>query len=221
MQGKAQIRAVVLVALALASGSCARGSNPGSGALGQSPVDFETNEPTVPPSGVQPLPSDVVNNPFSGTDWDNPLADGVILSTVAEAQSYVSFKLVGPENIDRPARVSVNGPIDEAMPDRMAAFVYDTDRYGRIDLTEGVAQMSPEQWQQAASDVAANTGKPGYYGSGETIPLQPNLTALITTTADGSISVVEWQQAGVDLTIYGPTLDRAAVQQLALIVSSG
>ena len=65
-----------------------------------------------------------------------------------------------------------------------------------------------------------DVGQPGYYGSAFLEPLDSGSPVLVTTTPDGSISIAEWVQGGVDIAVLGPALQSDQAKTIAKAISA-
>lgn len=188
---------------------CANTPSSSSAGGGDSPEDTRT----------KPLPSALVDDPNAGVDWEHPIQDGVKVGSLDDAMTTLQFDAVVPADLPGPAWVMVTGPADEAMAERALAIGYDTKDYGRVVVLEAPAQETPDEWYASAETLVEATGTPGYYGSAELVDLANGTQALLTTSADGKHSTMMWVEAGTEVAVQGPSLDReGAVEYSDLIV---
>ncbi|MBI3647211.1 MAG: hypothetical protein HY240_00375 [Actinobacteria bacterium] len=103
---------------------------------------------------------------------------------------------------------------------RVLALLYDTSDFGRLVVQEYPAQQSLSDWLEAAKATVGDTGQPGYYGSAELVTLADGAQGLLTTTPNGKLSVMEWLEDDVDMTVMGPQLDKAGATRYANLVVS-
>ena len=176
------------------------------------PAASPTEESTQGES-TQPLPSELVNDPLSGMDLDDPILNGEQAASLDEAQSHLAFKIVGARAIGDPYGIFVTGPLDTEDGD-------DFRRYTWGDVVEAPAQLTEQEWEKAAATAVGDVGQPGYYGSAVLEPLDSGSPVLVTTTPDGSISIAEWVQGGVDIAVLGPALQSDQAKTIAKAISA-
>lgn len=75
--------------------------------------------------------------------------------------------------------------------------------------------MTVPQFRHVIASSVALNGNPSTSGTATGVTVQGRYPALITTTADGSRSEIEWIAAGVDYHVLGPSLSKRACVYLA------
>ena len=156
----------------------------------------------------------------SGMDLDDPILNGEQAASLDEAQSHLAFKIVGARAIGDPYGIFVTGPLDTEDGFRSLGLTYHSEQFGQVDVVEAPAQLTEQEWEKAAATAVGDVGQPGYYGSAVLEPLDSGSPVLVTTTPDGSISIAEWVQGGVDIAVLGPALQSDQAKTIAKAISA-
>jgi hypothetical protein len=77
---------------------------------------------------------------------------------------------------------------------------------GLADVHEEMPQVTVRQFRQVIAQWVALNGDPNTSGTATDVTLHGRYPALMTTTADGSRSEIEWIEARMDYHILGPSL---------------
>jgi hypothetical protein len=195
------IRALVLVlGLAIVTTSCASGaggdSTAASGATGATSYVESSlqDDPVDPNAGFD----EVVPN------WDNPV-EGPPVESAADATNDVTFDVREPTGLGQAIGIFVS---PEEVPKEAAAvaFVYDTSDFGRVDVVEHLPESSPEEYQKFHEYLVSINGDPLVHGRFDLVTIRSGVEALVTTSEDGSRSVVFWLEDGIEFIVEGPTL---------------
>ena len=145
-------------------------------------------------------------------NWKDP--GGSAVASAAAAQKRVPFRirlLPGPQ----PYRILVTHPLGTAI-----VVLQYREPFGLVDIWEETPQITARQFRRVITQWVALTGDPGTSGTGTSVHVRGRYPALITTTADGRPSDIEWIQAGVEYLIRGPTLTRRDCVRLASQLAS-
>jgi hypothetical protein len=196
-----------LTALAVSSAflSAGCGSAIGTGSMASTGVSSSSSSTTPdPPDSTGPI----VREP----DWNNP-AQGTPVDSLAAAQQAIKLNAIQPSTAIDPQVFVTNTTMDAQY--RGVQFTWNSPQYGQVAVQESPEDSSVDQWQSDIKSIAAQTGQPGVYGSGEVVMITPGVPALITTTADGARSDIWWYDAGLSVHVEGPKLDKQAVVELA------
>jgi hypothetical protein len=144
-------------------------------------------------------------------NWKNP--GGIAVASAAEAQKHVPFRvrlLPGPP----PYRILVTRP-----PTAIVVLQYH-EPFGLVDIWEETPQISSRQFRHLITQWVGLDGNPGTSGTSTSVRVRGRYPALITTTADGRRSDIEWIQSGVEYLIRGPRLAKKDCDRLASQLAS-
>ena len=154
-------------------------------------------------------------------NYTDPL-HGAPLTSVSRANLALSFQVVSP-----PAKwgtpsmsVSPSNPGVDPSTVKMA-FVFTGTEFGTLDVIEGRPQES--NWTAFINGVVEAGKQPGAMGSSEIVSLADGSSALITTSADGQVSDIQWQSPSsrLEYAIQGSALNRdAAIGQANAFIQS-
>ena len=182
-----------LTLAALAMVGCGQAQPPGAGASGATATTTTTTGTTADGS------------PSAEVNWDNPTG-GDQVASYQEAKKEVGADIVDPQGLGDPKWIIVSPPSDI----RVATFVYDNPTYGRIDVEEGPSQFDASSWSDYLKASVEAMTQPYASGSAVTVPVRGDSIGLLTTTADGSYSVLDWldTSTGIETAIRGPSLTK-------------
>jgi len=186
----------------------------GCGRLNSGSATAPSLSPTGPEPSIEPLPSELVANPLASINFDNPIS-GEAVGSLAEASQYLPFAPLDPQGLGAAQAVYVGAPKEYVDASKALALIYDTEQFGRVDVLEGVPDITPVQWLASATSWANSNGQPGHYGTAELLSIRTGVEALLTTSQDGQHSVIEWLDGPIQVEVLGPTLDRDAVLKIA------
>ena len=145
-------------------------------------------------------------------NWKDP--GGIAVASAAAAQKHVPFRvrlLPGPP----PYRILVTRP-----PGTAFVVLQYREPFGLVDIWEETPQITSRQFRHLITQWVALNGNPGTSGTSTSVHVRGRYPALITTTADGRRSDIQWIQAGVEYLIRGPTLTRQDCHRLASQLAS-
>ncbi len=100
--------------------------------------------------------------------------------------------------------------LDARPPGTAIVVLQYREPFGLVDIWEETPQITSRQFRHLITQWVALNGNPGSSGTSTSARVRGRYPALITTTADGRRSGIEWIQAGVEYVIGGPTLTKTA-----------
>jgi hypothetical protein len=78
------------------------------------------------------------------------------------------------------------------------------ESFGLVDIWEETPQITSRQFRHLITQWVALNGNPGTSGTSTSVHVRGRYPALLTATADGRRSDIQWIQAGVQNLIRGP-----------------
>lgn len=150
-------------------------------------------------------------------DWDDPLVNGVEVSTVDETLSLLQFEPRVPSELGDPARLLITDPTSAEVVFRDFAAVFDHPSYGRFWLIERVAELTQDELRSWSNcDPAA-----GCEGVWTLVDIGPGTEGILI---EGPVATsVVWLSTGVRYDVVGPAqtlTGEAALEIAGLVVSS-
>jgi hypothetical protein len=146
-------------------------------------------EPSLPPpqENLQP-------------DWDHPLAGaGVQIPDINSVLGELSFTPIEPKALGTPLSIFMTDPTMGPQDGRVVSFVYQSDLYGRFQVTEGVSQTTQAELEALAKcDPAA-----GCQGAWSLVTVQQATTALLI--AGPTATSIVWLDGDTRFDVVGPT----------------
>jgi hypothetical protein len=148
-------------------------------------------------------------------NYDNPIS-GVSVASVAAAAGDLPFAPVVPRNLGSAKGLFItDSPADEK-GNRAAAFIYDTDAYGRVTVTEGLPPVPADEYDaDQARRVLSPPTDVTVRGKAELVTIRGNVQAVVSLEDDGTLNNVHWLQNGVEVFLRGPTLTRDQALEIA------
>ncbi len=165
-------------------------------------TDVRAAVPNAPPDVVRP-------------DYDHPIPFGVQVASIGTAQALLSFRAYLPEGLGQPSMVLISDPSRLSKADRAIALIYASTADGRLVVTEYPSQETASEWASTIEQSLHANGAPGTSGSAAAFNLATGVQALSTTSQDGSISDIRWQEGGVQTLIEGPTVTASELLRIA------
>jgi hypothetical protein len=148
--------------------------------------------------------------------YKNPIARGTAVLSFRRATKLVSFPLVRPHGLGPVDHVLVSDPRAVPRGSRAVAFVFDTVRYGRVDVAEEPMHVSRAEYDSENRRLLAENGSPLTHGSAAVVTVRGDKQALITTSEDGRLSDIFWMEhRGMEISIIGPSLDSSGCVDIA------
>ncbi len=160
---------------------------------------------TVMESSAPPIPA-------PGTDWDNPIG-GVEVPSLVLAEAALAFDPIVPGGLGDPKTIMIS---DLGTPEdgRVLAFIYDTEKYGRIDVLQRLPDVPVADYDTANDSVVAANDAPGTQGTAEIIEVRAGSRALLLTAPDGVTVRIYWLEDDVEIVVMGPALSRDQALQI-------
>jgi hypothetical protein len=148
--------------------------------------------------------------------YKNPIATGIPVASAAKAAKLVSFPVVTPRGLGPVQRVLISDPHQLRRGNRAVAFVFETRRYGPVDVVEEPMQVSRAEYDRENRGLLAQNGSPLTHGSVALPTVRGDKQALITTSEDGRTSDIFWMEhRGMEISILGPHLNRSDCVRIA------
>jgi hypothetical protein len=149
-------------------------------------------------------------------DYQAPISAAVRVGSVQKANQLLSFKALRPRGLGAAEAVLVTDPKKVSRQSRAIAFLFNTRRYGRVDVAEEPAGLPRAEYDSENRALLAENGSPQTHGSVSIVTVRGNKQALITTGEGVTTSDIFWmEQRGVEISIIGPSLDTSDCVEIA------
>jgi hypothetical protein len=148
-------------------------------------------------------------------NWDHPIGGEAV--SLRKARQSVIFDVVVPRSLGDPKSIFATSPTEAAtLPqDRAVAFVYDTSRYGRVNVVEHIPQVPLDRYDTQNQEVVELAASPDVGGSAEIVVIRRSKKALATTAEDESRSSIFWLEGNIEIVVRGPSLTKEQCIQIA------
>lgn len=141
-------------------------------------------------------------------DWDEPVDDGVRMSSPAEAGSLVGFSPPSPRGLG-PAKLIVVSPGPESeRAFKVLGFVYDSPEYGRVIVRIGLDHVSMAERAASNQAVLVMASEPSATGIAEIVLIRSNIEALMTFSELEPFSDIRWREGALLFYVAGPMLEK-------------
>ncbi len=134
-----------------------------------------------------------------GVDWENPI-HGVEVPSFEAARKELAFDPALPQGLLTPSRILVSDP-GTPKEGRVIAFLYDTDSFGLIVITEAPIEADPEVYDAFNASVPSNAPP----GTAEMKTIRGGSPALLFLGKNGAPAGVYWRQELVEFHVWGPS----------------
>jgi hypothetical protein len=149
-------------------------------------------------------------------DYQAPISAAVRVGSVQKANRLLSFKALRPRGLGAAGAVLVTDPKKTPRQSRAIAFLFNTQRYGRVDVAEEPAGLPRAEYDSENRALLAENGSPQTHGSASIVTVRGNKQALITTGEGVTTSDIFWiERRGVEISIIGPSLDASDCVKIA------
>ena len=152
-------------------------------------------------------------------DWNHPI-NGHQVTSRSAAQPDLTFQSRDPQGLSNLKAIFETGapnqtPTVAERAGKALAFVYDDSTYNRVVVIEQALNESETELLDSFTAAVANNNQPNVSGSAEIVTIRKSISALVTTSADGTISDIRWAENGVVFLIEGPQLTRENAMAIA------
>jgi len=114
-----------------------------------------------------------------------------------------------------PSAVVVSDADRVPLDGRAVALIYDTRRFGRVDVLESYADVPPEHWLETVESMVADNDPGQWTGTASLVRLPDGTSCFLTISNDGEPSQIDWLEVSIQATVAGPQLSGTEANDLA------
>jgi hypothetical protein len=148
-------------------------------------------------------------------DWDNPIR-GVAFDSITTASATLPFKPLEATSLGDPSSVVASNPDTTPLEGRSLALIYDSPKYGKVDVIESLPDLPVDDWPHAVKTMVADNDPRIWSASAYEIDFADGTVAFLTVANEGEPSQIEWPEGGTQVSLAGPVLrkdDAVAIAQ--------
>jgi hypothetical protein len=150
----------------------------------------------------------------SPVDWGNPIR-GIEVDSLTTAQQSTPFTILEPSGLGTPSAVVVSDADRVPLDGRAVVLIYDTQRFGRVDVLESYADVPPEHWLETMESMVADNDPSRWTGTASLVRLPDGTPCFLTIASNGEPSQIDWLEASIQASVAGPQLSGTEATDLA------